>query len=191
MSGETTNYLGIILAVAGLFFVVVIASILMSCIKCCKKQLAKKPPPPSHLALPLQHGYGSTMQKSHIVSDIKGQQAGTGYTPEKTPETKQLHETWHKKTELSSGRGKHRRLGPSRSSEYDNSSQNFSLYNIDTRSVPDIQQDESPSYFSRRRSFESFPSSSGELGYSSSNEGQWLTPDEDYDDIRFMSLRKY
>ena len=42
MSGETTNYLGIICAVAGLFFVVVIASICMSCIKYCRKQIAKK-----------------------------------------------------------------------------------------------------------------------------------------------------
>ena len=67
MSGshERTNYLGIILAVAGLFFFVVIASILMSCIKCCKKRLAKKAAPPSNLVQtppgPLL-SYGSTKQ---------------------------------------------------------------------------------------------------------------------------------
>eukprot|EP00116_Pleurobrachia_bachei_P008584 sb/3468846/ len=51
MSGETTNYLGIICAVAGLFFFVVIASICMSCIKYCRKQLAKKraSAPPSNV----------------------------------------------------------------------------------------------------------------------------------------------
>ena len=170
MSGETTNYLGIILAVAGLFFVVVITSILISCFKCCRKQLTQKAPPPSgNIQQQSGRGYGSTVNKP-------GNKTGN------LPETKQLHES-RTNTELASCRGKHQRLGPSRSSDYEEKvARDYSVYNIDSQSVPDLLRDSGPLHprqFFNRQSFESFPSSSGEMGFSSSNEGQWHTPEED------------
>ena len=192
MSGETTNYLGIILAVAGLFFVVVIASILMSCFKCCKKHLSKKPPPPSNLAQP-RRAYGSTVRKPGALQKTTAKTAkkddrlrivaqkpstvikpGVAHKCRTAPETKQLHETRQKKTELTSGKHK---LGPSRSSDYKELARpvpDYSLYNIDSQSVPDLEQELTLlRQYHHQQSFESF--SSGE--HNSSNE--WHTPEED------------
>lgn len=177
MSGETTNYLGIILAVAGLFFVVVCTSIFISCVKCCKKQLMKKPAlDPDNIAKPGQ-------KPSQYYQ--KGSGSGYGSTSQNVTDHHQTN---------SKNRQTHRKLGQSRSVEYNPTERrDYSIYNIEAGSEPDLKTEQHKSMSSTMgssnsktrsnprnslRSFESFGSSSVENGlYSSSNSGPWHTPE--------------
>lgn len=164
-SGETTNYLGIILAVAGLFFIVVVASILMSCIKCCKKRLNKKAVPPANLVQPppgTSLSYGSTSRKLPPRGARKPPSGGR--VREIRPKGTELRQ--YKTDKASSSRGKHKRE--------EGRGHDYRSYDIESISESE-QQQELPQ---PRLSFESIPDSSGgEQGLHSSND--WHTPDEE------------
>ena len=67
MTEDTKNYLGIILAVAGFFFIVVLVSICSSCFKCFRARLQKKMKTGD---VESNRGYGSTIvAKSGVGAD--------------------------------------------------------------------------------------------------------------------------
>lgn len=160
MSGETTNYLGIILAVAGLFFVVVISSICMSCVKCCRKKLSRKVKPVA-ADIDRSKSYGTTgRDKSRKPEDMVHKQSSTV---------------------------KHKKLRETRSQDYATVEMGGRDNDIvaASGSMTDLQRTPPDPSLLRRisqfYSFESMPSvpSLGESARTSSGDA-WMSPEDDH-----------
>ena len=190
MSGETTNYLGIICVVAGLFFVVVFASICMSCVKCCKKQIAKKRASAPPQGIQMGSRVASVRDQDHSL--VNGRAGGRGSIVSHTTRAP----TGGGVTRPATGRaglsrassgGSMSRVGSNRnrvlvrmhqgSKSMEVGSPRHSYYNLDSGSVPDLAREQPPppeSILKRTSQFCSFESFK-----SVSSAGGWVTPDQD------------
>ena len=206
MSGETTDYLGIILAVAGLFFLVVISSICMSCFKCCQKQIVRRasrraPAPPVNQPQPAPapaagSSYGSTVRKPSILVDRAARKAAEGTTqrlrrvseglsPQNirkafSPNRQRIaSEGPPAKVEQVRTQNKHK-LVKSKSQESASKPGDYRIYNIESGSTPELKCSPSKDSLKKRGLFFSFDSFSGpEYEISSGEKGYYSSGSQD------------